>query len=465
MKGIKVALMAAAALSFTRAYAFHEGGVAYCDGCHSMHNSSGNKAMSGGRNTGLTGWNSAGKASTTQFQGNKYLLQGSDDSSTCLNCHAANDAAPSSYHVMTFPAPAAGSSPIERTPGGDFAWLALTTSAKASYGATVSNPGERHGHNIVAQDYGLVADVTLTTAPGGQYAAANLSCASCHDPHSRARIEDTATGAITMSAFGKAVKPIGGSGSYGGASSADEAVGVYRLLASSNYSQMSYTNPLAFNADPPVAVAPSTYNRSESTTETRVAYGKGMSEWCANCHRSIHNDNTGTANTALIHPAGNGALLTAAANDLAGNATGTTIAAIYNAYKKSGDLTGTQATSYTSLVPYEEGTGVIATLAAHAVNDGSQTGGPITGTENAMCLSCHRAHAGGWSSGTRWNNKAEFITVGGAYPGTDATGEGAYGQFSMGYSQAQYQAAMYDRPATVFAYAQRSMCNKCHAKD
>jgi hypothetical protein len=26
-------------------------------------------------------------------------------------------------------------------------------------------------------------------------------------------------------------------------------------------------------------------------------------------------------------------------------------------------------------------------------------------------------------------------------------------------------AAMYDRPATKFAYAQRSLCNKCHAKD
>jgi hypothetical protein len=448
------------------AMAFHDGGVAYCDGCHSMHNSSGNKAMSGGRNTALTGWNALGKASTTQFQGNAYLLQGSDDSSTCLNCHAASDTKPSSYHVMTFPAPAAGASPMERTPGGDFAWLTITTKATASYGAPVSNKGERHGHNVVAQDYGLVADTTLLTAPGGDYPAASLSCASCHDPHSRARITD-ANGTIVNASLGKAVLPIGAAGSYGAAPTTDEAVGVYRLLAPSNYSQMSVTGVTAFSANPPVAVAPSTYNQSEGTNEVRVAYGKGMSEWCANCHVSIHNDTTNAANTKLIHPAGNGALLTAAANDLAGNATGTTIANIYNAYVKSGDLTGAQTTSYTSLVPFERGTGVLATLAGFASNANStgSAAGPTGGTENVMCLSCHRAHATGFASLSRWTNASEFLTIGGAYPGTDATGEGAYGQYSLGYTQAQYQAAMYDRPATAFAFAQRSLCNKCHAKD
>ncbi len=470
MKALRYAVAVVASLAFGNAWAFHDGGVAYCDGCHSMHNSSGNKFMSGGRNTGLTGWNALGAASTTQFQGNKFLLQGSDDSSTCLNCHAAADKAPSGYHVMTFPAPAAGTAPVERTPGGDFAWLTVSTTATASYGAPISNKGERHGHNVVAQDYGLVADSTLLTAPGGQYDATKLSCASCHDPHSRARVVD-ANGTIAYPSLpngstpGSNVLPIGSSGSYGATASGSEAVGVYRLLGGANYSQMSYTNPLPFNANPPIAVAPSTYNRSESVTETRVAYGQGMSEWCSNCHRSIHNDNTNTSNTALIHPAGNGAKLTATANDLAGNANGTTIAAIYNAYVASGNLTNTQASSYTSLVPYEEGTNVIATLAGHAVNDGSQKSGPQTGSENVMCLSCHRAHASGWSSMTRWNNQAEFITIGGAYPGTDATGEGTYGQYNLGYTTVQVTAALYDRPATNFAYAQRSLCNKCHAKD
>jgi hypothetical protein len=227
-------------------------------------------------------------------------------------------------------------------------------------------------------------------------------------------------------------------------------------------------NPTAFNANPPVAVAPSTYNQTEATNDVRVAYGSGMSEWCANCHRNIHNDNVNAANTGLIHPAGNGAKLAATANDLNGNANGTTIAAIYNAYKKSGDLTGVSTGSYTSLVPYEEGQTDLVKLSAHAKNDGTATDGPsATGaTENVMCLSCHRAHASGWSSMTRWNNKAEFLTIEGGYPGTDAASVEAQGfTYHQGYTQAQYAAAMYDRPATQYAVAQRSLCNKCHAKD
>jgi hypothetical protein len=444
MKFMKLAVAVAIAFAFGNAYAFHDGGVAYCDGCHTMHNSSGNKAM-------------AKKGASTQFQGLNYLLQGSDDSSTCLNCHAAADTTPKSYHIMTYPVPAAGTAPVERTPGGDFAWLGQSYTAKGSRGQAINSPGERHGHNIVAADYGLVADTTLTVAPGGTYDANALSCASCHDPHARARVIDAA-GTIAYPKLGTAVLPIDGSGSYGGLPTVNNAVGVYRILGGANYSQMSYTNATPFNADPPVAVAPSTYNRTEAASDTRVAYGKNMSEWCANCHRQIHNNNVNAANTQLIHPAGNGALLTATANDLQGNAAGTTIANIYNAYKKSGDLTNTQATSFTSLVPYEAGTGDIATLVALQAT----TAGPSTGKENVMCLSCHRAHAGGFPQMARFPFSPEFITVEGAWP--DAANV-ATADYSNALPQAVYQAAMYDRPVTAFAFAQRSLCNKCHAKD
>jgi len=213
MKATKI-LAATALLSLATAgsaLAFHDGGVAYCDGCHTMHNSSGNKAM-------------AKKGASTQFQGLAYLLQGSDDSSTCLNCHASADAPgkPSGYHIMTYPAPAVGTAPTERTPGGDFAWL---TQSYAAQGHGAASPGDRHGHNVVALDYGLTADATLLTAPGGSYANTALSCASCHDPHSRARIVD-ATGTIAFTQLGKATLPISGSGSYGAAPTATEAVGV-----------------------------------------------------------------------------------------------------------------------------------------------------------------------------------------------------------------------------------------------
>jgi hypothetical protein len=215
-------------------------------------------------------------------------------------------------------------------------------------------------------------------------------------------------------------------------------VGVYRILGGIGYVPKSYSGGPAFTANPPVAVAPSSYNRKETSTDTRVAYGKGMSEWCANCHGQIHNDGL---SSAFIHPASNAALLTA------------TVTANYNAYKKSGDLSGAQATSYTSLVPYEEGTTNITTLTTDAA--GAKTG-PSAGTENVMCLSCHRAHASGFRSMARWDNDTEFITISGAYNVGTAAGN---------RNAVEYQAAMYDRPASNYATYQRSLCNKCHAKD
>ena len=56
---------------------FHAGGVAACDGCHVMHNASNGVA----RSTRVAPWTNAVPA---------FLLQGSDQSSTCLLCHGTN---------------------------------------------------------------------------------------------------------------------------------------------------------------------------------------------------------------------------------------------------------------------------------------------------------------------------------------------------------------------------------------
>ena len=114
-----------------------------------------------------------------------------------------------------------------------------------------------------------------------------------------------------------------------------------------------------------------------------------------------------------------------------------------------------QSTSYTSMVPFENGTTIIATLSARASNTGSpaSAAGPITGTENVMCLSCHRAHSTGFTSMSRWDNTADFITTSGVF------------QTGIGLTAAEYQAAMYDRNPAIYATYQRSLCNKCHAKD
>lgn len=434
------------------AFAFHDGGAAYCEGCHTMHNSSGNAAMNKGKAV-LTGVN--------------YLLQGSDQSSTCLNCHGKPAAGAGGYHILTTDAVAGAQAPANYTPGGDFAWVKESFTYAPSYNPTgiVTDPGERHGHNIVAADYGFTADATLLHAPGGVYPAANLACSSCHDPHGKYRIVDAAgtvqrpvVGGSATATAGDVNKslPINGSGSYGAMPTTTEAVGVYRLLAGAGYlpdSVSGVAGIAAFTAAPPYAVVNATYNRKETATDTRVAYGTGMSEWCSNCHTGIHNSAAALdAGTSFLHPASSDSTL------------GATILANYNAYVKSADFTGAVGTAYTSMVPFEEGTNNRTTLAAHAVIDGSVTTGADT-SSNVMCLSCHRAHASGWDSMTRWNNKSEFLTVAGAYPGAGVVGEGGYGQYTQGKTQAEIQATFYDRPATVYATYQRSLCNKCHAKD
>jgi len=389
--------------------AFHSGGVAECVGCHSMHSAN---------------------------QQGSFLLIGKDQSSTCLTCHEqAGLATPSSYHVSTAGADmGTGIAPKQRTPGGDFGWL------KKDYtfvvrGTTTTELGETHGHNIVAADAGYIADAENATAPGGTYTSANLGCQSCHDPHGRYRRLSDGTIAPTGS-------PIIGSGSYNNSAdpAAGQAVGVYRLLAGAGYDAGS---GVSFTKDPPAAVAPSSYNATEATNQMRVAYGKGMSGWCAQCHPDMH-----TTSGRLVHPVD---------QNLGG-----TIKTIYDQYRKSGDMTGTNADSYNSLVPFEENSNDYTALKLHAQSNNSYLTGP-SDTSQVQCLSCHRAHAGGWMEGLRFNLEGEFMVYNGLWPGTDTTP--TVPQFARGRTSTETAAAYYDRPATQFATYQRALCNKCHAKD
>jgi hypothetical protein len=79
------------------------------------------------------------------------------------------------------------------------------------------------------------------------------------------------------------------------------------------------------------------------------------------------------------------------------------------------------------------------------------------------CLTCHRAHATGWEHMMRWNDKATFLTYNGAWPGTDTTPNEP--QYARGRTSEETRAAYYDRPISVFASYQRTLCSKCHARD
>lgn len=442
MKFLKVAVMAAIAFAWSNALAFHSGGVAECEGCHTMHNS-----FEGAPNT-VTGGPSG-----------PYLLKGSDQSSTCLNCHASADTAPSGYHIATLGAGTLGT-PVEMTPGGDFRWVTVTSNFTVR-GSPTTVPGERRGHNINAVDFGYGPDSVQLVAPGGNYPNNLLACSSCHDPHGRYRRLADGTQATTG-------LPIFNSGSYTNSRdpiNGTSAVGVYRILGGVNYlpASLSTSGVAAFVAPAPDAVAPSTYNRVESATQTVVAYGRNMSEWCANCHTAMHSSDVYASGTpGLRHPAGNEDHLT------------TAIANNYNQYVRSGIMTGSGGdAAYSTLTPFENQSADYAYLKAFAGNAASTvTGGRSADTtKNVACVSCHRAHAGGFESMLRFFYLNEFMTVTvssadmtAAYDGTDGL-NGSEGKIHQGFTMAQTQSMYYNRAATEFGPYARSRCNKCHAKD
>jgi predicted CXXCH cytochrome family protein len=428
MKFLKIAMAAALALGFGNAYAFHSGGVAECEGCHTMH----------------------------EAPGGSYLLAGVDQSSTCLLCHEhAGDTGPSSYHISTAAADITPGTlpPKQLTPGGDFGWLRLTFSN--SY---VTSPGQLHGHNIVAAGNGYAADTTNTVAPGGTYDANALGCQACHDPHGKYRRTSDNPG-IDGAGYTTNVGAIQKSGSYNTSTLPvnGQAVGAYRILGGTNYAPVSY-NAAPFVAMPPNAAAPSTYNRTEATTITAVAYGSNMSEWCGNCHGGFVNVTMDMGD--VLHPAGNDANMNN--QFVVGNAYGNTqpIWQNYNQYVKAGDMTGVAVSAYSSLTPFERHTSDFTVLRGLA--DNTAKPGPDA-TSNVMCLSCHRAHASGFDHMLRFDYGNEFMTV------ADAAGASIYpdplSRAGQGRTITERQKAYYDRPATAFAPQQRVLCNKCHAKD
>jgi len=438
MKSLKISMaVAVSALMISApAMAFHDGGVAQCESCHTMHNSKDGAAMGGG----------------TALTPGVFLLQGGgSQSDACLNCHEKGSAGgPSSYGVSTpkgelvltaADATTGAGLPMQKGPGGDFAWLNF-----ASGSTTPSN----RGHNIVAPSHNYVAETRFAAngnvSPGGTYPVAALQCSSCHDPHGKYRRDKDGIISTTGAA-------IASSGSYDTNADpllAGEAVGVYRLLGGKGYLPKGAANlsAPAFDAltDPPMAVAPATYNRTENdpTKLTHVAYGKGMSEWCANCHGGLLSNSYASGNAGgHTHPAGNSATLTA---EVAGN---------YNNYLGTGVTPA--AAKYDTLVPFEEGGAVTwSTLKTHAKNDESALITATAGTSNVMCLSCHRVHASGFASMTRYD-VSTLMTVEDAGT-TKYSADGVVAAFKT--------AAYYGRPAAAFFVAeQRALCNKCHAKD
>lgn len=139
------------------ASAFHDAGVAHCNGCHTMHNSEDGTYVDPDSPTG-----------------NAWLLKDETPSDVCLSCHATGLGA------------VFGADPLAPPPekgGGNFAFLLEDNLNDGHNGALNPIGGDAAGHNIVAPSLGAAADATLSTSPGGTFPASELGCSSCHDPH------------------------------------------------------------------------------------------------------------------------------------------------------------------------------------------------------------------------------------------------------------------------------------------
>jgi hypothetical protein len=151
-----VAIVVSIAL-WNNAGAFHYGGVAECNGCHTLHNS-------------IEGF----PADPGNPGGNQWLLISARASDVCLSCHANENGA-----VL-------GTNPLAPPPergAGNFVFLLEDNLNDAPNGALNPISGRAAGHNIDAPANGLSVDGTTLTAPGGSFPSNMMGCTSCHDPH------------------------------------------------------------------------------------------------------------------------------------------------------------------------------------------------------------------------------------------------------------------------------------------
>ncbi len=136
-----------------QAPAFHEGGVASCQGCHAMH------YVRDGQTVSL---------------GYTDLLIADTASDVCLTCHADE-------HGAVF-----GGNPLAPPPqkgAGNFVFLLEDNLNDGPDGASNPIGGHAAGHSIVASSMGVGADPYWVQSPGGDFDSQTLGCTSCHDPH------------------------------------------------------------------------------------------------------------------------------------------------------------------------------------------------------------------------------------------------------------------------------------------
>ncbi|NIO11180.1 MAG: hypothetical protein GTO40_25465 [Deltaproteobacteria bacterium] len=246
---ILVVIGCAAVLAYgSGAFAFHSGGTLVCSACHTMHYS---------QDGGVPVDADAGGPWTD-------LLKTQDSTDLCLDCHGGVTA---NFSTGSWGSPAEYA-PIVEDPTNDF------PGGRFASGGLLAEGNRHNPVGTVAS--GWLVDGTLTDAPGGTFAAADLKCSSCHDAHGNANFRilvDNAGG-------GSAPAPVQGTDAF------------ETLIDVST---------------------PSWSGESNSPTRVHNGYQDGMSAWCGNCHGVFHATVGGPSPDWTRHPSGgtNGAFPTA----------------------------------------------------------------------------------------------------------------------------------------------------------
>jgi len=167
----------------------------------------------------------------------------------------------------------------------------------------------------------------------------------------------------------------------------------------------TFTNPA------PIAAGMGIFGGPSESNTNHTAYQSGMSAWCSNCHTDYH-ANTGQ----LIHKSG--------------TTMGGSYSQTYNLYDGTGNLTpGTFTTAYLAATPFED-----------PANTTTATTGTVAASQ-VSCISCHRAHATSAPDAGRWDFSVTLLDDDGV------------------------ESSSYITPNPYGTAVQRSLCNKCHAKD
>ena len=251
MRKIRLTVIALSVLGLATipALAFHDAGVAHCNGCHTMHNSQDGVAMN---------LDAAGTGpGTAPGTGYPHLLLFASATDTCLGCHAGDGGG---YHIWSSDVLAPDVKQANRG-AGDFVFLEEPNINDGHGGA--SNPifGESAGHSVISPMKATTVDSLLATSPGGSYSALDMACTSCHDAHGNQ---------------------------------------AFRLLYMAGQTAPALNGPSVTFTDTLVAEGFNLFFPGLETDTNHNAYQDGYSGWCGTCHGDFH----AKWNAQLIHPTG-----------------------------------------------------------------------------------------------------------------------------------------------------------------